>query len=87
LALGRDTTVCTIYNGNLAADQARLARVALRTFDVAAGKARKMVNFSILLVERLPLNRDFESDGQTSSVLWICRVRAFASNPQLVKVQ
>lgn len=33
LALQRDTTVCTIYNGNLEASEARLARVALMLFN------------------------------------------------------
>jgi hypothetical protein len=33
LALGRDTTVCTIYNGNLESREAPLARVALMTFN------------------------------------------------------
>ena len=33
LALRRDTTVCTIYNGNLDATVAGLARVALMTFN------------------------------------------------------
>jgi hypothetical protein len=33
LALGRETTVCTIYNGNLEPDYAPLARVALMTFN------------------------------------------------------
>ncbi len=35
LALGRDATVCTIYNGNLPPDQALLARVALTVFNDA----------------------------------------------------
>lgn len=33
LALGRDTTVCTVYNGNLAPLEAPLARVALMIFN------------------------------------------------------
>ncbi len=32
-ALGRDTTLCTIYNGNLDAAEARVARIALMTFN------------------------------------------------------
>lgn len=35
LALGLPTTVCTIYNGNLEASQAAVARVALTTFNDA----------------------------------------------------
>ena len=33
VGLGRHTTVCTIYNGNLGGDQGRLARVALTIFN------------------------------------------------------
>ncbi len=33
LALGRPTTTCTIYNGNLPADQAATARIALMLFN------------------------------------------------------
>lgn len=33
MALGRDTTLCTIYNGNLDSEEARVARVALMTFN------------------------------------------------------
>jgi hypothetical protein len=33
LALGRRTTVCTIYNGNLAPEEARRARIALMMFN------------------------------------------------------
>jgi hypothetical protein len=33
LALGRETTICTIYNGNLDPDEAGVARVALTTFN------------------------------------------------------
>jgi hypothetical protein len=32
-ALGRRTTVCTIYNGNLSVIEAQLARIALRVFN------------------------------------------------------
>jgi hypothetical protein len=32
-ALRRDTTVCTIYNGNLPAGEAEVARIGLRTFN------------------------------------------------------
>jgi hypothetical protein len=35
VALGRPTTVCTIYNGNLPVDEARIARIALMTFNDA----------------------------------------------------
>jgi hypothetical protein len=35
LALGRETTLCTIYNGVLPPGQARIARVALSTFNDA----------------------------------------------------
>ena len=33
LSLGKETTVCTIYNGNFPADEAALTRVALMTFN------------------------------------------------------
>jgi len=33
LSVGRDTTVCTIYNGNLSPDEAEVARVGLMTFN------------------------------------------------------
>src|SRR5262249_1976383 len=33
LSFGREGTICTIYNGALEPDQARLARVALMTFN------------------------------------------------------
>jgi hypothetical protein len=33
LALGRHTTLCTIYNGNLAGDEAHRARIALMMFN------------------------------------------------------
>ncbi len=33
LSLGRDTTTCTIYNGNLAPAQARVARIGLMLFN------------------------------------------------------
>ena len=35
IALRHPTTVCTIYNGNLPADEARIARIALMTFNDA----------------------------------------------------
>lgn len=39
LALGKETAVCTIYNGNLAPDEARLARIALMPFNDAILRA------------------------------------------------
>jgi hypothetical protein len=39
VALGRETTVCTIYNGDLPPDQSRLARVALTIFNDAILRA------------------------------------------------
>jgi hypothetical protein len=33
LSLGKETTICTIYNGNFAADEAPIVRVALTTFN------------------------------------------------------
>jgi hypothetical protein len=48
LALGRPTAVCTIYNGRLPPDQARLARVALMTFNDAILRAAFEHSLSVI---------------------------------------
>ena len=53
LALGRETVVCTIYNGNLEAPQATLARVGLTTFNDAilrTGFERRLTIIELRLV-------------------------------------
>lgn len=48
VALGRPTTVCTVYNGDLPASQARLARVALALFNDAIYRIAAEMLFPVL---------------------------------------
>jgi GDSL-like Lipase/Acylhydrolase family len=47
-ALGRETAVCTIYNGNLPPEQSRLARVALMIFNDAILRAAFKCRLSVI---------------------------------------
>jgi hypothetical protein len=69
LALQRDTTVCTIYNGNLQAREAPLARVALMTFNdvilrVAFEHHLRVIDLRLVCTEATDYANPIEPSGQ-----------------------
>jgi len=69
LALKRDTTVCTIYNGNLEADQAPLARIALMTFNevilrVAFERRLAIIDLRLVCMEAADYANTIEPSGR-----------------------
>jgi GDSL-like lipase/acylhydrolase family protein len=68
LALRRDTTVCTIYNGNLEAREAPLARVALMMFNdvilrVAVERALRVIDLRLVCTEPADYANPIEPSG------------------------
>ncbi len=69
LALGRETVLCTIYNGNLEAEEARVARVALMTFNdvilrVAFERNLPVVDLRLVCDEPRDYANPIEPSGQ-----------------------
>jgi hypothetical protein len=69
LALRRETAVCTIYNGNLAAPHAALARVALMTFNdvilrVAFERALRVIDLRLVCTEPADYANPIEPSGR-----------------------
>lgn len=69
VAIGRDTTVCTIYNGNLEARQAPLARVALMTFNdvilrVAFERGLRVIDLRLVCAEPGDYANPIEPSGR-----------------------
>ena len=68
VALKRDTTVCTIYNGNLEADVAPLARVALMMFNdvilrVAFELGLRVIDLRLVCTEAADYANPIEPSG------------------------
>jgi hypothetical protein len=68
LALRRDTTVCTIYNGNLDAGEAPLARVALMMFNdailrVAVERGLRVIDLRLVCTEPADYANPIEPSG------------------------
>ena len=68
LALRRDTTVCTIYNGNLEAREAPLARVALMMFNdvilrVAFERGLRVIDLRFVCTEAADYANPIEPSG------------------------
>jgi hypothetical protein len=68
LAMRRDTTVCTIYNGNLAAREAALARVALMMFNdvilrVAFERGLRVIDLRLVCTEAADYANPIEPSG------------------------
>jgi len=68
LALRRDTTVCTIYNGNLDAREAPLARVALMMFNdvilrVAVERGLRAIDLRLVCTEPADYANPIEPSG------------------------
>jgi hypothetical protein len=69
LALRRDTTVCTIYNGNLGAREAALARVALMMFNdvilrVAFERGLRVIDLRFVCSEAADYANPIEPSGR-----------------------
>jgi hypothetical protein len=69
LTLERDTTVCTIYNGNLDAKEARLARIALMMFNdvilrVAVEHALRVIDLRLVCTEAGDYANPIEPSGR-----------------------
>jgi len=69
LGLGLDTTLCTIYNGNLDAAQAPLARVALMTFNdvilrAAFGRGLSVIDLRLVCTEAEDYANPIEPSGR-----------------------
>jgi hypothetical protein len=69
LAMRRDTTLCTIYNGNLEADKARLARVALMMFNdvilrVAFEHSLRIIDLRLICTESSDYANPIEPSGR-----------------------
>jgi hypothetical protein len=69
LAMRRDTTVCTIYNGNLEAREAALARVALMTFNdvilrVAFERRLRIIDLRLVCTEAADYANPIEPSGR-----------------------
>jgi len=68
LALRRDTTVCTIYNGNLEAREAPLARVALMMFNdvilrVAVERGLRAIDLRLVCTDAADYANPIEPSG------------------------
>ena len=69
VALRRDTTVCTIYNGNLDAREAPLARIALMMFNdvilrVAVERALRVIDLRLVCTEPADYANPIEPSGR-----------------------
>jgi len=69
LTLGRDTTVCTIYNGNLGAIEAPLARVGLMLFNdvtlrVAFEQHLSVIDLRLVCTDPLDYANEIEPSGR-----------------------
>jgi GDSL-like lipase/acylhydrolase family protein len=69
LSMGRDTTVCTIYNGNLEAREAALARVALMMFNdvilrVAFERGLRVIDLRLVCTEAADYANPIEPSGR-----------------------
>jgi GDSL-like Lipase/Acylhydrolase family len=69
LAMRRDTTVCTIYNGNLEAREAALARVALMMFNdvilrVAFERGLRVIDLRLVCTEAADYANPIEPSGR-----------------------
>ncbi|MDB4981316.1 MAG: hypothetical protein JWM82_2068 [Myxococcales bacterium] len=69
LAMRRDTTVCTIYNGNLEAREAALARVALMLFNdvilrVAFERRLRVIDLRLVCTEAADYANPIEPSGR-----------------------
>jgi hypothetical protein len=68
VALNRDTTVCTIYNGNFPADQAPLTRVGLMMFNdvilrVAFERALRVIDLRLVCIDTADYANPIEPSG------------------------
>jgi hypothetical protein len=68
VALGRDTTICTIYNGNIPAPEAAVARVALMTFNdvilrVAFERGLRIIDLRLVCTEPADYANPIEPSG------------------------
>jgi hypothetical protein len=69
LALGRDTTLCTVYNGDLDAQEASIARVALGMFNdaivrIAVEHRLKLIELRQVCTERADYANPIEPSGR-----------------------
>jgi hypothetical protein len=69
LSLGQDTTVCTIYNGNLSAEEATVARVGLMTFNdvilrVAFEQRLNVIDLRLVCTEPADYANPIEPSGR-----------------------
>lgn len=69
LAMDRDTTVCTIYNGSFGANEARLARVALMMFNdvilrVAFENGLRVIDLRLICTEAADYANPIEPSGR-----------------------
>ncbi|HLK92144.1 MAG TPA: SGNH/GDSL hydrolase family protein [Polyangia bacterium] len=68
VALGRDTTICTIYNGNIPAPEAAVVRVALMTFNdvilrVAFERGLRIIDLRLICTEPSDYANPIEPSG------------------------
>jgi hypothetical protein len=69
LALGRDTTICTIYNGNLGEIEAPLARVGLMMFNdvilrIAFEQHLSVIDLRLVCTDPLDYANEIEPSGR-----------------------
>jgi hypothetical protein len=69
LALGRDTTICTIYNGNLGEMEAPLARLGLMMFNdvilrVAFEQRLSVIDLRLVCTDPLDYANEIEPSGR-----------------------
>jgi len=86
VSFGRDVTVCTIYNGALDPELARLARVALMTFNdvilrVAFAHRASVIDLRSICVDRLDYANPIEPSGTGGWKIASAIARAVGATP------
>jgi hypothetical protein len=86
LELGRDTTVCTIYNGNLPPREAEVARIALMTFNdvilrVAFEHGLRVVDLRSICDDPLDYANPIEPSGHGGRKIATAIARAVGALP------
>jgi hypothetical protein len=89
MALGREVTICTIYNGALDAELARPARVALMTFNdvilrVAFASRATIIDLRSICVERSDYANPIEPSGKGGWKIAAAIARAVGATPGAV---
>jgi hypothetical protein len=87
LSLGRDTTVCTIYNGNFSPQEARVARIGLMSFNdvilrVAFERGLRVIDLRLVCSEPSDYANPIEPSGSGGRKIASSIVRSLGLDEQ-----